>query len=84
MKRTLIQLDEEIYRRLRQRAFREERSISSLVRELIADGLDGKTRRELPARATQLASVRSGRSRQTGSSPVSVDHDAALATAIKK
>jgi plasmid stability protein len=84
MKRTLVQLDEDTYRKLRQRAFRQERSISSLVRELIAKGLEGQTARDRPTRVGQFASVRAGRSRQTGVSPVSEKHDDALAAAFSK
>ena len=39
MKRTLIQFDEDTYQKLRNRAFEQEKSISSVVRELVAKGL---------------------------------------------
>ncbi|OFW14507.1 MAG: hypothetical protein A3H29_03665 [Acidobacteria bacterium RIFCSPLOWO2_02_FULL_67_21] len=38
MRRTLVQFGEDTYRRLRRRAFREERSISALVRDMVATG----------------------------------------------
>jgi len=84
MKRTLVQFDEETYRRLRQRAFREERSISALVREMVAEGLEGSTSRRRPRRVRELLSVAAGRSKQDRGSPVSEKHDEALAAAMEK
>jgi hypothetical protein len=83
MKRTLIQFDEETYRTLRQHAFRQERSVSSLVRELVTRGLRGGSARPRPRRTSQFASVRAGRSTQGRLSPVSEKHDQALAGAFK-
>jgi len=83
MKRLLVQLDEDTHRRLRQRAFREERSVSSIVREIVSRSLEGDAARERRARVNQFASVRAGRSKQGASSPVSERHDEALA-AIEK
>jgi plasmid stability protein len=79
MKRTLVQLDEETYRKLRQQAFRQERSVSSLVREMVAKGLEGDAVRRRPARVNQFSSVRAGRSKQGRLSPISEKHDEALA-----
>jgi hypothetical protein len=84
MKRTLVQFDEETYRKLRQRAFRQERSISAVVREMVAMGLEGKAVREKPTRLSQFSSIGAGRSKQGRLSPVSAKHDRALATAFKK
>ena len=84
MKRTLVQLDEATYRQLRQRAFREERSVSSLVREMVATGLEGEAARERPRRVAQFSSVRAGRSKQGRLSAVSGKHDEALAAAFEK
>ena len=84
MKRTLIQFDDETYRMLRQQAFRQERSISSLVRELVARGLHGGAVRERRRRVSQFSSVRAGRSKQGRLSPVSEKHDQALAAAFEK
>ena len=81
MKRTLVQFDEETYRRLRQQAFRQERSVSSLVRELVANGLEGGAVPQRRTRVSQFASVRAGRSRQGRLAPVSEKHDEALASA---
>lgn len=79
MKRTLVQFDDVTYRRLRREAFRQERSMSALVRELVARGLDTTANRPKPTRARQLASVAAGRSKQGALAPVSERHDAALA-----
>lgn len=84
MKRTLVQLDDATYRELRQRAFRQERSMSSLVRELVAKGLQDDAARERPRRAAQFASVRAGRSKQGPLSAVSEQHDEALAATFER
>jgi plasmid stability protein len=78
-----VQLDDATYRKLRQRAFREERSMSSLVREMVADGLGRSAVRKQPTRITQFASVGAGRSKQGRLSPVSEKHDEALAAAFE-
>ena len=84
MKRTLIQLDEETYRRLRQQAFRQERSISAVVREMVAKGLESDASRQRRTRLSQFASVRAGRSKQGRLPPITEKHDEALAKAIDK
>jgi plasmid stability protein len=84
MKRTLIQLDEETHRKLRQQAFRQERSISSLVREMVTKGLEGDAVRKRPVHVRQLSSVRAGRSNQGRLSPISERHDEVLAAAFEK
>lgn len=84
MRRALVQLDEQTYRKLRQRAFRQERSISSVVRELLAKGMARDAARERPTHIGQFASVRAGRSRQGRLAPVSEHHDEALASAFTK
>jgi plasmid stability protein len=84
MKRTLVQIDDETYRTLRQRAFREERSISAVVRELVARGLDEDRGRTTLTKVNQFASVKAGRSRQGPLSPVSETHDDALTAAFEE
>jgi len=78
MKRALIQFDEELYKKLRKRAYEQHRSISSLVRELVSLNLDQETRSNVK-HARQLSFVASGRSNQEGLSPISERHDEALA-----
>lgn len=84
MKRTLVQFDPETYRKLRQQAFRQQRSMASLVRELVAQGLDENAGRITPTRTSEFLSVRAGRSKPGRHSAVSEKHDAALAAAFKK
>jgi plasmid stability protein len=83
MRRTLVQLDEATYQRLRSRAFREARSMSAVVREVLARGLEDASRRR-KAEPRRMRSVASGTSRQGAASPVSVRHDEALADAFRK
>jgi hypothetical protein len=84
MKRALVQFDLETYRQLRQRAYRQERSIAAVVREMVTRGLEGDAGRAKPTRIGQFSSVRAGRSKQGRLSPVSEKHDEALAEAVEK
>jgi len=84
MRRTLVQFDEDTYRRLRQRAYRQERSIAAVVREMVAKGLAGSPARERPTTVHHFSSVRAGRSKQGRLAPISENHDAALAAALEK
>ena len=83
MKRALIQFDAETYEQLRRRAFEQERSISSVTRELVAKGLNSGKRKKI-TRVDQFSFVGAGRSRQDRLAPVSERHDEALADAYKK
>jgi hypothetical protein len=83
MRRALVQFDPETYQQLRQRAFREQRSISSLVRQLVAAGLGSGAKRARPTQVDQFQSVRSGRTKQGRLSPLSERHDEALAKAFE-
>ena len=84
MKRALIQFDKETYQKLRQRAFRQERSISSLVREIVVNTLESDVLRDRPKHVSRFLSVRAGRSTQRRRSPISEKHDEALAAAFEK
>ncbi len=84
MKRTLVQFDEVTYGKLRQQAFRQERSISSVVREMVEAALRNEVRRAKPRRVSQFLSVAAGRSKSRRSSPVSERHDEALGAAFDK
>ena len=84
MKRALVQFDAEIYQQLRQQAFRQQRSVASLVRELVAKGLGEHGGRGMPARTDEFLSVRAGRAKPGRRSAISEKHDAALAAAFKK
>lgn len=78
MKRTLIQFDEDTYNTLRNRAFEQKRSISSVARELIAKGLRSPKPKKR-TRVDQFSFIGSGRSNQGKLAPVSERHDEALA-----
>lgn len=79
-----MQFDEDTYQKLRQRAFRQERSISSLVREMVVNTLEGGAVRQKRTRVSQFLSVRAGRSKQGRLSPISERHDQALAATLEK
>jgi hypothetical protein len=84
MKRTLVQFDQGTYQKLRQKAFQQERSISSLVREMVVQALEGGAKHPRPTRLRQFLSVGAGRSKQGRLSPISERHDEALATSFEK
>lgn len=81
MRRTQIQLDERTYEALRRRAFERGRSISSVVRELLAQSL-GTGRAKRRPTIKDFTFIAAGRSRQDRLSPVSERHDEALAEAL--
>jgi hypothetical protein len=84
MKRTLVQFDAATHQRLRTEAFRQHRSMASLVRELVAKGLGEAPAPRRPRHARQLSSVAAGRSTQRRGTPVSERHDEALAAAFEE
>lgn len=73
MRRLPIQIDDNMYDHLRMRAFKEKRSIASIVRECIE-----KSNAAPPLTLKDFTFVGSGRSKQGKLAPVSVNHDAAL------
>ena len=81
MKRTLVQFDEEIYRKLKDRAFKQGRSMASVVRELVSQGLEPSPRKKFK-RAKQFSFVGAGQSSQKRQAPISERHDEALADAF--
>jgi hypothetical protein len=81
MHRTQIQIDDRTYAAVRRRAYEEGRSLSAIVRDLLAEALD--VRQPLTKRrVAEFASVGIGRSRQGRLAPVSERHDEALAEAM--
>lgn len=80
----MIQLDEATYGKLRQQAFRQERSISAVVREMVKAGIEGKANAAKPKRLSEFQSVAAGRSKSGRSAPVSERHDEALAAVFDK
>jgi len=80
MRRTQIQLDEKTWETLRERAFRERRSVAQVVREmLLAHFREAVT----PRGISSFAFIGSGVSRGSGRGRVSERHDEALAEAFK-
>ncbi len=80
MRRTQIQLDDRTYEVLRRRAFERGCSISSYVREVLADSLGSAEGEQKPS-IEDFSFIGAGRSRQGRLSPVSERHDEALAQA---
>ena len=74
MRRIPIQLDDETYRALKRRAFEENRSIASLIRESLAQS----TARGPKMTIEDFPFVGSGRSKQGSAAPISEHHDQAL------
>ncbi len=75
MRRTQVQLDNDIYELLRQEAFNEGVSISELVRRIIRRYMEAGDR---TAQAASLSFVGMGESVQGDLAPVSERHDEAL------
>lgn len=80
VKRTQIQLDDETYSALRQRAFAARQSISAVVRDTLASALN--VRRVRATTIREFRFVGSGRSPRRSGRPVSERHDAELAEAF--
>lgn len=79
MTRTQLQLDDDTYEALRQRAYQERKSLSAVARELLREGLgfSGGTREQSRGVFTFVGSGASGRG------DISVRHDEALAEDFK-
>lgn len=79
MKRTQIQLDEQIYRKLRDEAHAQHTSIAALVRQALSEHLALGPRKR---RLEDFTFIGSGHSKQGDLEPVSERHDEALAEAL--
>ena len=82
MRRTQVQLDETIYRIARQKAHEDGVSLSAVVREALAQYVVGGQRK--PLTLEDLGFVGIGRSKDDDLSPVSENHDEALARALEE
>ncbi len=83
MKRAQIQLEEETFEVLRQRAFKEKKSIAGIIRELIHKEIAHPVRgKKLSVKDFRF--VGAGKSRQGYLSPVSERHDQALEEAFRE
>ncbi len=83
MKRTQIQLDEEVYELLRHRAFKEKKSIAGVIREIVKGDMS-QSGHHPSSSAKDFAFIGSGRSKQGRLRPVSERHDEALEEAFRK
>ena len=81
MKRTQLQVDETTWEVLRERAFRERRSIAEVVREILKADVARITRKR-PTSAFSF--IGSGASRGRGRGRVSERHDEELMAAFRK
>lgn len=79
-----VRRNEGTYRRLKHEAFQQERSISSLVREMVVQAMGGGTKRPKATRVSQFLSVGAGRSKQGRRSVISEKQDKVLATVFDK
>lgn len=75
MTRTQVQLDDDTYEALRARAFRERKSMSAVVREMLRGGL-GLEKRKPVARKKLFSFIGKG---DSGRSDISERHDDYLA-----
>jgi predicted DNA-binding protein len=82
MKRTQIQLDEEVYELLRHRAFKEKKSIAGVIREIVEKDISQYDRRSFSVKDFTFIGMR--RSKQGRLRPVSERHDEALEEASQE
>lgn len=83
MKRAQIQIDEEVYELLRNRAFKEKKSIAGVIREIVKKDIS-QSDRHRSSRIKDFTFIGIGRSKQGLLKPVSERHDEALEEAFKK
>jgi hypothetical protein len=77
MKRAQIQIDEEEYELLRNRAFKEKKSIAGVIREILKKDIS-QSDRHGSSSIKGFAFIGTGRSKQGSLKPVSERHDEAL------
>jgi hypothetical protein len=83
MKRTQIQLDEEVYELLRHRAFKEKKSIAGVIREIVKGDIF-QPNQQRSFSVNDFAFIGVGRSKQGHLRPVSERHDEAIEEALRK
>jgi hypothetical protein len=83
MKRTQIQLDEELYELIRHRAFKEKKSIAGVIREIVKGDVS-ESDHHPSSSVNDFAFIGTGRSKQGRLRPVSERHDEALEEAFRK
>ena len=77
MKRAQIQIDEEVYELLRNRAFKEKKSIAGVIREIVKKDIS-QSDRHRSSSIKDFTFIGVGRSKQGPLKPVSERHDEAL------
>ena len=82
MRRTQVQLEEHVYRLARQKAYEDGVSLSAVVREALTLNVTSPQRR--PLTIEDFGFVGIGSSDQGDLSPVSENHDEALARALEE
>ncbi len=82
MRRTQVQLEEHIYRLARQKAYENGVSLSAVVREALAQYVI--VEQQKPLTLDDFGFVGIGRSKDDDLSPVSENHDEALARALEE
>lgn len=83
MKRTQLQLDESTYEALRERAYKEGRSLSAVAREILSRALEERPVKRSLRREKEFPFIASGASSQGDLAPVSERHDEALSEAFE-
>jgi len=83
MKRAQIQLDEEVYELLRNRAFKEKKSIAGVIREIVRKDIS-QSDRHRSSSTKSFKFIAAGRSKQGSLKPVSERHDEALEEVFNK
>jgi Arc/MetJ-type ribon-helix-helix transcriptional regulator len=84
MRRTQIQLDEEMHEILRRKAYEQGTSLASVIRDALNRSLDRRPRRPARRKLRDFEFVGAGKSEQGALAPVSERHDEALAKALQK
>lgn len=83
MKRTQIQLEEELFEQLRYQAFRERRSLAGVIRHILRERVLLPFPSQRKARSlTVFSFVGSGASRGLGAGSISEKHDKELSKAL--
>jgi len=83
MKRAQIQIDEEVYELLRNRAFKEKKSIAGVIREIVKKDISQSDRHRSSA-IKDFTFIGAGRSKQGSLKPVSERHDEALGEVLRR
>ena len=83
MKRAQIQIDDEVYELLRNRAFKEKKSIAGVIREILKKDIF-QSDRHRPSSIKDFTFIGTGSSKQGPLKPVSERHDEALEEVFNK